>query len=235
MSAVIDYNVAMANRVAGLVENNRSLDALADDLLVSPAVMESAPSASSVFDSAGFSRIVSALQARLVEGACSDAIAAHIVDGYDLGGLQPAEIEAFETQGEDPVAHLVRAAVTLALTVRHGTACTPELRELEIDPSHLRHDWRRELAREMAVRAQKLLAETRYVEASALSGLRAKNLAVVSTVPREPARGDRSSATATAQPSAPESRFGLGLGSTLLRLLMAGGGVLVLALLFSSL
>jgi hypothetical protein len=176
-----------------------------------------------------------ASRARLVEGACSDAIAAHIVDGYDLGGLQPAEIEAFETQGEDPVAHLVRAAVTLALTVRHGTACTPELRELEIDPSHLRHDWRRELAREMAVRAQKLLAETRYVEASALSGLRAKNLAVVSTVPRDPARGDRSSATATAQPSAPESRFGLGLGSTLLRLLMAGGGVLVLALLFSSL
>jgi hypothetical protein len=87
----------------------------------------------------------------------------------------------------------------------------------------------------MGARAQKLLAETRYVEASTLSGLRAKNLAVAPTGPHEPARGDRSSATATPQPSAPESRFGLGLGSSGLRLLMAGGGLLVLALLFSSL
>jgi hypothetical protein len=223
MSAVVHYNVAMSKRVEGLVQDNRSLDVLADDLLWAPDVEESPATATSVFDSAGFSRLVSALQARLVKEPCSDAVASRVVGAFELGGLQPVEIEAFERRDEDEDARLVRMAATLALTVRQESVCAPDLAELEIDPSQLKQDWRRELAQQMSARAHKLLAETRYVEASALSGIRAKNLAGGG---RKPARRER---PAVASKQAPSRR-----SSVLPGIAIAGVAVLAVALVFVS-
>ena len=61
------------------------------------------------------------------------------VEGYDLGSLAPAELEALETRGDEPIAHLIRTATVLALTVRYQAAWVSELRELAIDFNHLRH------------------------------------------------------------------------------------------------
>jgi hypothetical protein len=229
MSAVVQYNVAMSNRIAGLVESHRSLDALAQEALTSPAVEEAPAASTSVFDSAGFSRLVAALQARVLQEPCEDALAARIVEGYDLGSLAPAELEALETRGDEPIAHLIRTATVLALTVRYQAAWVSELRELAIDFNHLRHDWRRELAGVMTARAQKLLSETRYVEASSLAALKAKNLAA----PHGPMGRSRTSPTATVLLGAPEARSDV--ARRVVRLVALGGCLTLLALLLVSL
>lgn len=231
LSAAVRYNVAMSNRVAGLLEGGRTIDRLADDLLAPPATEKSPVASSSVFDSTGFSRTVAALQMRLVDETSTDAAATAVVSTFDLQNLEPAALEAFETRGEDHAAFLIRSAVTLGLIIRHEPQTSAMLRDLGIAPALLATDWLHELAREMTATARKLMADAKYAEASRLSEMKVKHLAVASTTPEH--RGGRARALATASREAPAK--GIHLDSMWLRTLALAIGLLAFAMLLSPL
>jgi len=233
LSAAVRYNVAMSNRVTGLVEGGRTLDRLADDLFASPAIADTSVPSSSIFDATGFSRVVSALQMRLLDESSSDAPAAAVAAGVELEGLEAADIEAFEMRDGDHVAFLIRAAVTLGLIIRHEPRIGPDLRQLEIDPALLAGDWLHELAREMTATAHKLMVEAKYAEASRLSEMKVKHLAVASTTPEHRGGRARPREIATPQQAAPAKS--LRLDATWLRALGLAIGLLALALLLSPL
>lgn len=233
LSAAVRYNVAMSNRVVGLVQGGRTIDRLADDLLAPPATAEAPVPSSSLFDSAGFSKIVSALQMRLLDETSADAVATGVASSFDLEGLEPAAVEAFETRGEDHTALLIRAAVTLGLIIRHEAQTDSALRELGIDPALLATDWLHELAREMTATARKLMAEAKYAEASRLSEMKVKHLAVASTTPEH--RGGRARAREVATPRHEAPAKSIRLDSAWLRTLGLAIGLLAFALLLSPL
>jgi hypothetical protein len=233
LSAAVRYNVAMSNRVVGLVEGSRTIDRLADELLALPAAAAAPVPSSSLFDSAGFSQIVAALQMRLLDETSADAVATGIAFTFDLEGLELTAIEAFETRGEDHAAFLVRAAVTLGLIIRHEAQINSALRELGIDPALLATDWLHELAREMTATARKLMAEAKYAEASRLSEMKVKHLAVASTTPEH--RGGRARTRAVTTPKGEAPARGVRLDATWLRALALAIGLLAFALLLSPL
>jgi hypothetical protein len=233
LSAAVRYNVAMSNRVTGLVEGSRTIDRLADDLLASPAAEEAPVPTSSLFDSTGFSRIVAALQMRLLDETSTDVVATDIASSFRLEGLEPAAVEAFETRGEDHAAFLIRSAVTLGLIIRHESQTGSVLSDLGIDPALLARDWLHELAREMTATARKLMAEARYAEASRLSEMKVKHLAVASTTPEH--KGGRARGRAVATPSREAPVKSIRLDSMWLRTLALAIGLLAFALLLSPL
>ncbi len=98
---------------------------------------------------------------------------------FDLGSLSPAEIEALETDDEDPPARITRAAVVLNLAARQLPDGEEALCGLGVDPERLEGPWVEELMREITTAAQKLLADGRFAEACRLSEIRAKNLGVL--------------------------------------------------------
>ncbi len=177
LSAVIHYNVAMSNRVAGLMKGSRSIDFLAADLLIADAESGSSSESNSLFDSKAFARLSSALRARILGTGCEDDLATRVAARFDVGGITPEEIEAFSTDSDGHAEGLIRAAVTLGLIVRNQSKIEAELTEVGIDAVIIRSVWARELAREMTAVARKILAEARYSEASRLSEIRARNLA----------------------------------------------------------
>jgi hypothetical protein len=203
LAAVVDYNVAMGNQLAGLIEGSRSMDLLADDLLGPIAPESSVGPAQPLFDSSGFLGIVSALRARLAHATRGDDGPARIAGGYELGGLLPVEIEAFEAPDEDRPALLVQAAVALALTIRSQPEIDASLREIGIEPEVVGAQWLGELAREMTATAQKLLSEGRYGEATRLSEAKRRSLGRAGA-PGE-RREPRPGATAAARSAAAKS------------------------------
>jgi hypothetical protein len=233
LSAAVRYNVAMSNRVTGLLEGSRTIDRLADDLLEAPATEEAPAPSSSLFDSTGFSRIVAALQMRLLDETSTDVVATDVASTFRLEGLEPAAVEAFETRSDDHAAFLTRTAVTLGLIIRYEPQTGSVLRDLEIDPAVLATDWLHELAREMTATARKLMAEARYAEASRLSEMKVKHLAVASTTPEH--RGGRARARAVATPSCEAPVKSIRLDSMWLRTLPLAIGLLAFALLLSPL
>jgi hypothetical protein len=182
LEAAVAYNVAMWNRMAGLLEGSRLLDRLADDILAAdrsaPPREELAPGGS-VFDSRNFEALVSGLCARVRGDAPGGDAAGRIVSLFDLGSLTPAEIEAFEVEEEDEATRVTRAAVTLNLVARQLPDGDETLREFGVDPDLVEGGWLDELMREITTAAQKLLADGRFAEACRLSEIRAKNLGVL--------------------------------------------------------
>jgi hypothetical protein len=233
LAAAVRYNVAMSNRVAGLVEGGRTIDRLADDLLAEPATADAPVPSSSLFDATGFSRIVSGLEKRLRQETSSDVVVNAVVTNVELDRLDPATVEAFETRGEDHAAFLIRAAATLGLIIRHEPQIDSELRQLGIDPALLASDWLHELAGEMTAAARKLMAEARYAEASRVAEMKVKHLAVASTTPEHRGGRTRQREIATPQRAAPAK--GVRLDATWLRALGLAIGLLAFALLLSPL
>jgi hypothetical protein len=233
LSAAVRYNVAMSNRVTGLLEGSRTIDRLADDLLAPPASEESPVPSSSLFDSSGFSRVVAALQMRLLDETSTDAVATAVASSFEFQSLEPAVVEAFETRGDDHAAFLIRAAVTLGLIIRHEPQTSSMLNELGIPPALLAKDWLHELAREMTATARKLMVDARYAEASRLSEMKVKHLAVASTTPEH--RGGRARPLAIATPSRQAPAKGIRLDAIWLRTLGLAVGLLAFALLLSPL
>jgi hypothetical protein len=182
LEAAVAYNVAMWNRMAGLLEGSRLLDRLADDILAAdrsaPAREPLAPGGS-VFDSRAFEALVSGLCARVRGDAPDGDAAGRIVSMFDLGSLSPAEIEALEVDDEDESTRVTRAAVTLNLAARQLPDGEEALCELGVAPELLEGPWLDELMREITTAAQKLLADGRFAEACRLSEIRAKNLGVL--------------------------------------------------------
>jgi hypothetical protein len=182
LEAAVAYNVAMWNRMAGLVEGSRLLDRLADDVLA--ADRGARPRAKlapggSVFDSRAFEALVSGLCARVRGDAPEADAVGRIVSMFDLESLSPAEIEALETDDEEQPTRVTRAAVVLNLAVRQLPDAEEDLCELGVAPELLEGPWLDELMREISTAAQKLLADGRFAEACRLSEVRAKNLGVL--------------------------------------------------------
>ena len=233
LSAAVRYNVGMSNRVAGLVEGGRTIDRMAHDLMDAPETADAPGPTVSIFDSTGFLRIASALQSRLQGETSTDATAMAVVTGFELGGLDPVAVEAFDTRGEDHTSFLVRAAVALGLMIRHEPRIGSELRQLEVDPGLAAGDWLHELAREMTATARKLTAEARYTEASQLSEVTVKHLAVASTSPEHRGGRTRLRAIETPQQAAPVAS--VRLDATWLRTGGLAFGLLAFALLLAPL
>jgi len=182
LEAAVAYNVAMWNRMTGLLEGSRLLDRLADDILAadrSASAREKPAPGGSVFDSRAFDALVSGLRARVRGDAPEGDAAARIVSMFDLGSLSPAEIEAFETDEEDELTRVTCAAVTLNVLARQLPDGQEAPCELGFDPELLEGAWLDELMREITTAAQKLLADGRFAEACRLSEIRAKNLGVL--------------------------------------------------------
>ena len=232
LSAAVRYNVAMSNRVTGLVEGSLTIDRLADDLLDSPEAAEAPAPSTSIFDATGFARVVAALRARLLGEPPGDTPAAAVAAGVDLAALDAADVEAFETRGEDHTGFLLRAAIALGLIIRHEPRIVVELRQLEIDPALLAGDWLHELAREMTATARKLMAEARYAEASRISEMKVKHLAVASTTPKH--RGGRARRVELAIPQ-PAATRGVRLDAPWVRALGLALGLAVFALMLAPL
>ena len=182
LSAAVQYNVAMANRVTGMVEGAASLDRLAEDLLELPGAAP-AESSSSIFDSEGFARLVAGLRQRLeaseeaADAPESEDPAARVVACFDFGALTPSECDAMgePAQTGEP-AFLIQYALTLSLARRALDTAGDALGDLGIEPDLLVSQWPLEVAREVTVLAQNLVSERRYVEASRLSELKGRHL-----------------------------------------------------------
>jgi hypothetical protein len=174
LAAAVAYNVAMWNRLTDVIEGSRTLDRLAEDLL---ELDDDAPDPThSIFDSAGFARVVHALRMRLSGDPGTDAPGANLVAGFELGHLTAVELEFFDIAEEDHAASLVCYAVTLGLSLRSRPRIDAALEALDIDVEILGNPWLREMAREMMATARKLLAEGHYVEASRLLDLKTDHL-----------------------------------------------------------
>jgi hypothetical protein len=204
LSAAVSYNVAMWNQVAGLIEGSRSIDRLADELLDFSSEGSDHPATraagdlprssdpTDVLGSAAFARIVAALQSRVRGGQASDELARRLVGTYRIERLDPVEIEAFETDDDEPSTRLTRAAVALGLTIRHAAELADALGELRIDPDALKTRCVAELMAEMTAAARKLFTESRYDDAFRLSEIKTRNLAAIATGPeRTTARPSR--------------------------------------------
>jgi hypothetical protein len=182
LEAAVAYNVAMSNRMAGLLEGSRLLDRLADDVLAadrSPRPREPLDPGGSVFDCRGFTALVSGLRARVKGDDPGEDAAGRIVSAFDLRSLSPTEVEALESDDEDLSSLLTRAAVALNQAVRQLPDGEAALRDLGVDAERLEGAWLDELMREITTAAQKLLADGRFAEACRLSEIRAKNLGVL--------------------------------------------------------
>jgi hypothetical protein len=182
LEAAVAYNVAMWNRMAGLLEGSRLLDRLADDVLAadrSARPREPLAPGESVFDSRAFEALVTSLRARVKGNAPEADAAGRVVSMFDLGTLSPAEIEALESDDEDLPTLFTRAAIALNQAVRQLPDGEGALLELGVDPERLEGPWLDELMREITTAAQKLLADGRFAEACRLSEIRAKNLGVL--------------------------------------------------------
>jgi hypothetical protein len=189
LAAAVAYNVAMWNRLSDVIEGSQTLDRLAEDLL---ELEDDAPDPThSIFDSAGFARVVHALRMRLAGVPSADAPGANLVAGFELGSLSPVELEFFEVAEEDHAASLVCYAVSLGLCVRSRPRIDAALEALGIEVEILGNQWLREMAREMMATARKLLAEGHYVEASRLLDLKTDHLGLQ---PAGPDRGSELSA-----------------------------------------
>jgi hypothetical protein len=208
-SAAVAYNVAMWNRVAGLIEGSRSIDRLADELLdVEGPAPGAAPVAatSDLLGSAGFSRIVEALGERLGGRGSTDQTARSVAGAFRLEGLEPLEVEAFGSDDADTATRLTQAAVALALTVRHADEVANGLRELRLDPDILASHCVDELQAEMRGAARKLFAESRYDDAFRLAEIKTRNLTPLARRPRRRS-APGPAATAGAPHVAPEPGF----------------------------
>jgi len=182
LEAAVAYNVAMWNRMAGLLEGSRLLDRLADDVLAadrSARSREPLAPGESVFDSRAFEALVTSLRARVKGNAPEADAAGRVVSMFDLGTLSPAEIEALESDDEGLPTLFTRAAIALNQAVRQLPDGEGALLELGVDPERLEGPWLDELMREITTAAQKLLADGRFAEACRLSEIRAKNLGVL--------------------------------------------------------
>ena len=182
LEAAVAYNVAMWNRMAGLLEGSRLLDRMADDVLAadrSARPREELAPGESVFDSRAVAALVSSLRARVKGNAPEADAAGRVVSMFDLGTLSPAEIEALESDDEDLPTLFTRAAIALNQAVRQLPDGEGALRELGVDPERLEGPWLYELMREINTAAQKLLADGRFAEACRLLEIRAKNLGVL--------------------------------------------------------
>jgi hypothetical protein len=178
LASAVDYNVAMWNRVEGLMEGSRLLDRLADDLLAPDRPVshsgESTP-APSIQESPVFGRLVSAVAARVKGASPGEGAVERFAGSFDLGGLSASEVEAFETGDEAAGTRVARAAVTLYLARLHADS-ESELLHIGLDPELLEGPWRDELMEEATAAAQKLLTDGRFADACRLSEIRAKNL-----------------------------------------------------------
>jgi len=182
LEAAVAYNVAMWNRMAGLLEGSRLLDRLADDILAtdhSAHSREGLVPGVSVFDSRAFETLVSRLCARVRGDAPEGDAAGRVVSMFDLGSLSPAEIEALELEDETLPTMVTRAAVVLNMLARQLPDEEAALLELGIEPELVEGPWLDELMREITTAAQKLLADGHFAEACQLSEVRAKNLGVL--------------------------------------------------------
>jgi hypothetical protein len=182
LEASVAYNVAMWNRMAGLLEGSRLLDRLADDILDadgSARPREGLVPGGSVFDSKAFDTLVSGLCARVRGDAPQEDAAGRIVSMFDVASLSPAEVEALEVEDEGLPTLVTRAAVVLNMLARQLPDEDATLREFGIDPELVEGTWLDELMREITTAAQKLLADGHFAEACRLSEVRAKNLGVL--------------------------------------------------------
>jgi hypothetical protein len=219
LAAVVHYNVAMANRVAGIVEGSRLLDRMAEELLGEAARPAAGPETrgparasgagrAAVFDSAPLAQLVAALRRRIggrpAGGQAADRAAARL----ELSGLGPHELEAFEAPEQDARARTVCTAVALHLLLGSPEA-DALLAELGIAREVAEGQWRVELMREMTAGAQKLLADGNFAEACHLSEIRAKNLGVVARL-----RGPEREVSRLPQAPAEEKRGALPLDAS---------------------
>jgi hypothetical protein len=182
LEAAVAYNVAMWNRMAGLLEGSRLPDRLADDILTADrgaSAREPLAQGESVFDSRAFEALVSGLRARVRGEASAEDAAGRIVSMFEVGSLSPAELEALEVDEQDLPTRVTRAAVCLNMLARQLPDADETLREFGIDPELVEGPWLDELMREITAAAQKLLADGRFAEACRLSEVRAKNLGVL--------------------------------------------------------
>ena len=227
LAAAVAYNVAMWNRLADLIEGGRTLDRLAEELLA--VEDEDAVGVASIFDSRAFASLVTAMRAHLCGEEPDDEACACAVAAFDVGGLAPDELEAFEASEEDYASSLVRSAVVLGLAVRHRGEIADALRQAGLDLSDLTPHWPRELAREMMATARKLLASGKYVEASRLLELKTRNLGIA--VEAHAASPETASAARAREPETPGFSFSLPLLRQTLSMLAMGVALLLTAVL----
>ena len=248
LDAVVSYNTAMWNQVAAQVETSLGIDQLADDLLsdlsqedraADRALEDAARPATGFRASDGFRRLVDAFGARLAKQEISDAEAGRIVSRFELDGIRPSEIEAFEAQPSTSAQNLIRDAVVLARVIRAGTEIDDMLQSLELDAAVLEVQAVEELTSDMNLAARELFAQSRYNDAFALSEVKTRNLISLARARRSkrPDESDSSSSRWRFWPFAGGSKLplqvlGVALGFGLLALLLSfveGGGVSTLS------
>jgi hypothetical protein len=199
LRAIVDYNLAIWNRLAELNDADRILEDVefADLELPSPAPAE-APEADeesepgpSVFESEELGRIVLAVQERITTAEPSppaddaDEIAARL----ELSGLTPFEETAFRTPEEDPTRGLVRLAVSVGLLLRELPAIAESLSSLGIDEARLRTEWRSEIENGLREAMQASLSSDRYDDARKLAELRTRFFRAAEAAPGTAAHG----------------------------------------------
>ena len=250
LDAVVSYNTAMWNQVAAQVETSLGIDQLAEDLLsdlsqqdkaADESLAKASNQATGFRASPGFRRLVDAFGARLAKREIADSEAGRVVGHFELDGIRPSEIEAFEAPKSTNAQELIRDAVVLARLIRAGSAIDDLLHPFELDAALLEEQGVDELTSDMNREARELFARSRYNDAFALSEVKTRNL--VSLVRVRGAKGGDESHRGSAAPrwrswffrgeaKLPLPVLGVALGFGLLALLLSsvqGGGVSTLS------
>jgi hypothetical protein len=250
LDAVVSYNTAMWNQVAAQVETSLGIDQLADDLLsdlsledkaANESLANAANQATGFRASPGFRRLVDAFGARLAKREIADSEAGRVVSRFELDGIRPSEIEAFEAQNSTTAQELIRDAVVLARLIRTGSVIDDLLHPLELDAALLEGQGIEELTSDMNREARELFARSRYNDAFALSEVKTRNLVSLARVRRARGEDESNPASAAARwrfwpfradAKLPLQVLGVALGFGLLALLLSfveGGGVSTLS------
>ncbi len=184
LRSVVEFNVAVSNRVLQQQEVQRSLDQAELELLSEsesePGSAQAAEKTDSnalpAFGSFELEAVESALHVRLERGVPVDSPAHRLVAKVEISKLNALEKGAFRDRSDARISRIIRSVVTIGLIVRHVDQVRDELAELGIDGDWLSRSSAGEIDKLAQTGIRELTRGGKFDQAQQLAELRARYL-----------------------------------------------------------
>jgi hypothetical protein len=183
LRAMVTFNVAVENRTRELYALEHQQDAAVERTLRALTELDDeAPEVATTarlrgaLGSPGMRALEEAIRARLTGNDHTADVARRLAENIDLSRLDEPDVKALIHPADDLTSTLTRAAVVVGLTLRDLPSLTARLHELDIDVSHMKTDWVKELDRALQTAIQTLTLAGRSGQAMRLSRTRMRFL-----------------------------------------------------------
>ena len=176
LRAIVDYNVAVINRMAVSVQARRTLEEAELETIESSDESLALADELPAFGSFELGAVEAALSDRLAERPPAADTAGRISATLDLSRLTKFETDAFQTRHSTELAPIVRAVVTIGLLVRHLEELSDDLTTLGLDPEQFRNSAAQKIDGLTRQGVGKLISANKFDEAQSPAEVRSKFL-----------------------------------------------------------